>query len=42
LINWKGKRKEKEVKKRTQQGNLVLIKLTIKGECVLTALRVLN
>jgi hypothetical protein len=43
LIKWKGKRKDKgEVTKRMQQGNLVLIKLMIKGECVLTALRVLN
>lgn len=41
-INWKGKRKKGEVKKMMQQGNLVLIKIMIKGGCVLTALRVLN
>lgn len=29
LINWKGKRKKKEVKKRTQQGYPILIKLMI-------------
>jgi hypothetical protein len=28
--------------KKRQQGNLILIKIMIKGECVLTALRVLN
>ena len=42
LINWKEKRKERRSEEWDAAGNLVLIKLMIKGECVLTALRVLN
>jgi hypothetical protein len=43
LLNWKKRRKKKRKKNwKKHQVNLVFKKTTIKGECVLTALSVLN